>query len=416
MILEFYEWIFSIPVWLILLILFFPITIDYLRIFGKIVFLEIHKTKTNTESYFRIHDKKISVLIPAHNEESCIGESIDAALSTFYPNKEIIVIDDGSTDDTYKIASKYACKGLITLVYLNNGGSKATALNFGYYYSTGDIIITMDADTRLERHSLEKIVRRFDDNDIVAISGNIIPYGDGHITNLLTNIQRHEYASSFEIGKRYSASLNILLIVSGAFAVFRRSVINWNGLFSPNTKTEDFDKSLQIQKIGKRISFAEKSYAYTFCPSNWRTWIAQRTRWSYGHLQTLLKNKDILSSSKYRPGLRLATLDTWILDVILGFAYFIGITVLGIIIIPQILQDEIPEHVKHFGYLMLHVILVYLLAESMLFFYSRKNSNHPQPTRMLYLILLMVFFYRPLLKIVTFSGYLKVVLGKKIRW
>jgi len=407
--------------WQILLVLFFPITFDYLRTFGKIVFLEINKTRKKmlpVESYFRVHDKKISILIPAHNEESCIKESIESALDTIYPNKEIIVIDDGSTDNTYNIAKRYADKNLIKLVHLKRGGSKAAALNFGYVHSKGKIIITMDADTKLGKYSLEKIVRRFDDQKINALSGNIVPYGDDGITNLLTKIQQNEYTISFEIGKRFSAHLNILLVISGAFAVFRRGALNWNGLFCTTTMTEDFDKSMQVQKIGKEIVFAEKSYASSFCPNNWKTWITQRTRWSHGHLQTLLKNKDVLFSSRYRMGFRLAVFDTWFADVILSFLYFIGLAALtSLFITQQLLHDKIrnPE-ISELGHIMLPLFGVYFIAEFVIFFYSRSNSDVPQPLCRIYLIPVMIFFYRPLLKIIVLRGYIKAILGKKVSW
>ncbi|MDH3852847.1 MAG: glycosyltransferase [Nitrosopumilus sp.] len=416
-----YYWLPDISIWQILLVLFFPITFDYLRTFGKIIFLEIIKKRKKmlpVESYFRVHDKKISILIPAHNEESCIKESIESALDTIYPNKEIIVIDDGSTDNTYAIAKQYADKNLIKLVHLKRGGSKAAALNFGYLHSKGEIVITMDADTKLEKYALEKIVRRFDDQKVSALSGNIVPYGDDGITNILTKIQQNEYAVSFEIGKRFSAHLNVLLVISGAFAVFRRSALNWNGLFCTNTMTEDFDKSMQVQKIGKDIVFAEKSYASSFCPNNWKTWITQRTRWSHGHLQTLLKNKDVLLSSRYRTRFRLAVFDAWFADVILSFLYFIGIaSLISLFITQQLLQDRIRNtEIPELGYLMFLLFGVYFVAEFVIFCYSRHNSDTPQPLQRIYLIPVMIFFYRPLLKIVVLRGYIKAILGKKVNW
>ncbi|MDH3278775.1 MAG: glycosyltransferase [Nitrosopumilus sp.] len=414
-----YSWHSDISAWQLLLILFFPITFDYIRTFGKIAFLELNKRKNRDgviESYFKVHDKKISILIPAHNEESCIHESIEASLATFYPNKEIIVIDDGSTDNTYNIAKKYADKNLIKLVHIKKGGSKAAALNFGYTYSTGDIVITMDADTKLECHSLEKIIRKFDDQRIVAVSGNIIPLGDDHVTNLLTKIQSNEYAISFEIGKRISSCFNILLVISGAFGVFRRNALNWDGLFCTNTMTEDFDKSIKIQKMGQIISFAEKSFAHSFCPNNWRLWITQRTRWAHGHLQTLLKNKDVLFSSRYRLGFRLAVLDTWFTDVVLTILYFVGLTVLALLVGAEILQNGITEIVSDLAHVIILMFFIYFISEITIFFYSRNLSERPQPKKMVYLIPVMMFFYRPLLKIIVFRGYIKAIFRIGVKW
>ena len=412
-------WFSDVSVWQLFLVLFFPITFDYIRTFGKIIFLELNKIKNRNspiQSYFKVHDKKISILIPAHNEESCIHESIEASLATFYPNKEIIVIDDGSTDNTYNIAKKYADKNLIKLVHIKRGGSKAAALNHGYIHSTGDIVITMDADTKLECHSLEKVMRKFDDKQVVAVSGNIIPHGDDHITNLLTKIQKNEYAISFEIGKRIASCFNIMLVMSGAFGVFRREALNWNGLFCTKTMTEDFDKSMKVQTMNKVISFAEKSYAHSFCPNNWRMWITQRTRWSHGHLYTLLANRKILFSSRYRLGLRLALFDTWFTDVVLTFLYFAGLIGLGIYFGAEILQNGITDMIIDFTSAMILMFSIYFVLDVMVFFHSRKNSEHPQKIKMMYLIPIMMFFYRPLLKVIVLRGFIKVILGKKINW
>jgi len=413
------NWISNIPVWQLLLVLFFPITFDYIRTFGKIIFLELNKIKNRNSvipSYFKVHDKKISILIPAHNEESCIHESIEASLSVFYPNKEIIVIDDGSTDNTYHIAKRYANKNLIKLVHINRGGSKAAALNYGYLHSTGDIIITMDADTKLECHSLEKVMRKFDDKKIVAVSGNIIPHGDDGITNILTKIQKNEYAISFEIGKRIASCFNIMLVMSGAFGVFRREALNWNGLFSTNTMTEDFDKSMKVQTMGQVISFAEKSYAHSFCPNNWKTWITQRTRWSHGHLHTLIQNRNILFSSRCRLGLRLALFDTWFTDVILTFLFFAGLIVLGLYFGVEIIQNGVTDMIVEFVSVMILMFFIYFVLDVMVFFHSRKSSEHPQHVKMIYLIPVMMFFYRPLLKVIVLRGFIKAMLGKDIKW
>ena len=274
----------------------------------------------------------------------------------------------------------------------------------------------MDADTKLECHSLEKVMRKFDDKKVVAVSGNIIPHGDDHVTNILTKIQRNEYAISFEIGKRIASCFNIMLVISGAFGVFRRDALNWNGLFCTNTMTEDFDKSMKVQKMGHIISFAEKSYAHSFCPNNWRTWVTQRTRWSHGHLHTLLQNRDILFSSRYRFGLRLALLDTWFTDVILTALYFAGLGILSIYLGIEILQNGITDMIVEFTIVMILMFLIYFVLDVMVFSFSRQNSEHPQHVKMLYLIPVMMFFYRPLLKIIVLRGFIKAMLGRQIKW
>ena len=281
----------------LVLILLFPTIFDWSRTIAKMVLIKLKTRKQDSEKnpYFRVHDKKISILIPAHNEESCIRESIEAALATFYPNREIIVIDDCSTDKTYTIAKEYADNGLIRLLYRKTGGSKAEALNHGYLHSNGEIIVTTDADTKLGVHSLEHVIRNFDDKDVMVVSGNIsISGGDGNVNNLLTDLQKYEYQHIFEIGKVFSSLLGTLLLAAGAFSAFRRDAINWEGRFRKETLGEDFDKSIKIKKMGKKIVHVKEAIAHTHCPNNFDALKRQRNRWASGQMTTILQHRAVL--------------------------------------------------------------------------------------------------------------------------
>jgi len=382
---------------------------------GKIIFLELKTTKHSHEKpYYMVHDCTVSILIPAHNEESSIKQSIEAALATSYPNKEIIVINDGSTDDTYEIAKKYISKG-VKLLYIKRGGSKADALNYGILYSTGEIIITMDADTVIEKYSIEGIVRKFDDPDVMAVSGNVrIKLGDDNIINTLTHLQKYEYQNIFDLSRQCLSILNILLLVSGAFAAFRREAINWEGRFSKDTLCEDLDKTLQVQKMGKKIVFAREAHAYTFCPNNLQDFIRQRNRWAYGQIKNLQKHKNVFLSSKYNTRFRLAMYDMVMMDVILNASSIISIIILSVIIlIPIIISFDYTlfnDIVAKLAFL----LLLYVIVEGIVFFYlySRKLVGF----RSIYLIPIMVFLYRPMMKVITLRAHLSAIIGRKNFW
>ena len=120
------------------------------------------REKSKKKISMNVPYSRITILIPAHNEEYGIKESIESALATDYPDKEIIVIDDGSTDDTHLIASKFAEKGLIKLIHRDTAsGSKATALNYGANYATGNYFVCMDGDTKLDKGLFEKCHGKF---------------------------------------------------------------------------------------------------------------------------------------------------------------------------------------------------------------------------------------------------------------
>jgi cellulose synthase/poly-beta-1,6-N-acetylglucosamine synthase-like glycosyltransferase len=115
---------------------------------------------------------KVSLIIPAHNEEKMIVRAIESALETDYPYKEVIVVDDGSKDKTYQQAYPYSQKGLIKLLHRDvASGSKATALNYGLVFASGDVIVVVDADTLIERDSLKEIVKPFSIPNVSAVSG-----------------------------------------------------------------------------------------------------------------------------------------------------------------------------------------------------------------------------------------------------
>lgn len=411
----FFYWIQNLSILDLLVFLLFPAIFDYSRMIGKIIFLELNKTTNfNKKPYYKVHDPKVSILIPAHNEELSITQSIKATLATSYPNKEVIVIDDGSTDNTYNITKKYVDQG-VKLLHLKSGGSKADALNHGYLYCTGKIVIIIDADTVIEKHSIEHIVRKFDDKNVMAVSGNVrITTGDNDIINTLTRLQKYEYQNIFEMSRQCLSLLNILLLVSGAFAAFRPEAINWEGRFCKDTLCEDLDKTLQVQKMGKKIAFAKDAYAYTYCPNKIRDFARQRNRWSYGQVKNLLKHKNVFLRSSYKRRFRLAFYDMMVMDVLLNFTCVTAIGVLSAItIIPIIttfdftlLEEILPK--------MMLLLLLYLASETIVFSYLRYQKL--VTIKSIYLIPIMVFLYRPMMRIITLKAQLNALTGRKNSW
>lgn len=405
----FFLWLASLSFWDLLLIFLVPAVVDYSRSFGKSIFLLLHHVKERKKQKLRASlqpNFKISLLIPAHDEEVGIRHALEAAIDSTYKNKEIIVIDDGSTDNTYKIAQEFAQKGLIKLVRREKGsGSKAGALNYGTAYATGDIIMCIDADTLIERKSLDEIAKYFEDKKITAVSGNVrILSGDNGVQNLLTKLQSYEYIISMEMGRRYNAILNSLLIISGAFGAFRKEIFSGIGMYDKDTITEDFDLTVKVRKSGGRLAFGEESVAWTFCPNSWRSWWKQRIRWSHGQMATLIKHRDILSTSGYRSALIMSVYDMWVMDVVflvLRLAWF-----------PFI----IFQFKEVFVYLMALFFIVYMLSETFVLVSAAILSPRKSDLRFAYLAPVMVFFYRPLYSLLRFVAFLTWIFGKNVKW
>ena len=196
----FIEWLGTLTIIQVISILVFAI-IDMGRNFGKILALTIHRLRIKAAPPRKVitNRPKITLLIPAHNESVSIKKTIISILENNYPNREIIIIDDYSTDDTFEQASEFEKKGLIRIFQRKEGkGSKAAAINFGAVYATGDILMIMDGDTLIERNVLKEIAKYMDDPKVAAVAGNVrILSGDNGINNILTKCQSYEIRSSF---------------------------------------------------------------------------------------------------------------------------------------------------------------------------------------------------------------------------
>lgn len=235
----------------------------------------------------------VSILVPAHNEENTIEGTIDSLIETSYPHKEIIVIDDGSEDDTYSVASKYVPQ--ITLLSKKNGG-KSSAINYGLLFSKGEIIVTVDADCIVGFNSIEELVRRFRNDSIMAVAGNIKVLNR---ENLLTKAQALEYIVSINIIRRALDLFGAVTVIPGALGAIRRKVIEGSGGYDNDTLTEDYDMTTKTLKTGKIVQSSSFAISYTVAPDNMRDFYKQRKRWYRGNTQGIFKHIDALSNYRY---------------------------------------------------------------------------------------------------------------------
>ncbi|MDI6821741.1 MAG: glycosyltransferase [Actinomycetota bacterium] len=223
------------------------------------------------------HNPRVSILVPAYNEEKVIGNCINWLLQTTYPNYEIIVVDDGSTDGTADEVLKFA-HYQVKLIRKPNGG-KASALNEGIRNSDGEILVMMDADTKFEPNTVGELVRHFKDPKIGAVSGNIKV---GNRNTILTLWQSMEYIMSCNLDRRMMSILNCITVVPGPVGAFRREAIEEAGYFSSETLAEDTDMTMSIRKLGYKICYEDHAVAWTEAPNDLSGLWKQRYRWSYG--------------------------------------------------------------------------------------------------------------------------------------
>jgi len=238
----------------------------------------------------------VAVVIPAFNEEKVIVKTVEAILDSNYPHFEIVVVDDGSGDETLERLKESFGNNPKVLIYSKENEGKAVALNFGINRTQAEIIITLDADTIFRKDTISKLVRGFVDQRVGAIAGNAKV---GNRINILTRWQALEYITSQNFDRRAFEIINCITIVPGAVGAWRREVILEAGGFSGETLAEDADLTFGILRNGHRVLYEDEAIAYTEAPDNSRDFVKQRFRWMFGNLQAVWKHKDTFGRKRY---------------------------------------------------------------------------------------------------------------------
>lgn len=238
---------------------------------------------------------KISIVIPAHNEEKTIQKTVLSALGSIYKKKEIIVINDGSTDDTLRILKEIQLeyKNLIIIDKSNEG--KASALNTAIFkYVTGDIVVILDADTKIDKRSLSEINLTFQNPEIIAASSNI---RIAHPKKFIEWYQFYEYIYSCH-SRGTQSMINSQYVIGGAGSIFRTDILKSVNGYKLNTLTEDIDMTLKIiQKYGNTkhsLGYISNSILYTDPVHNINDLVKQRYRWKLGLFIALYKYKSLI--------------------------------------------------------------------------------------------------------------------------
>lgn len=268
------------------------------------------KAIPTSDSNFSPH---VSVVIAAYNEEKVIVKTIESILKSDYPNFEVIIVDDGSTDHTSKVVQdNFALHPQVRLITKTNGG-KSSAINRGIRKARGEIIVALDADTLIRKDAISRMLRHFIDPMVAAVSGNIKV---GNVNNLLTNWQHIEYVTGFNLERRAFSMFNCITVVPGAIGAWRKEAVIKCGLYKEDTLAEDTDLTLQLLKEGYKIEFEEFAFAYTEAPSDLNSLFKQRFRWTYGTLQCLWKYRKELFNPKRKSLGFIALPNMWLFQFI----------------------------------------------------------------------------------------------------
>jgi len=359
------------------------------------------KYKEKKETLNTAYQPKVSVIVPAYNEEVNAVRTVDYLLNSTYPNIEVIFVDDGSKDSTFeKVNSAFKDNSRVRVLTKPNGG-KAAALNFGIEQASGEILVCIDADTILPADAITKMIPYFADEKVGAVAGNVRV---GNTLNMLTNWQSIEYTTSQNFDRRAYDSVNAILVVPGAIGAFRKSAMQDIDGFTTDTLAEDCDLTLRMLRAGYIIRTCNEALALTEAPETLNSFLKQRARWTFGMMQSFWKHRDLLFSFK-KPNIGLVALPNLL---IFNFLIPLFSPLVDILFIIGLFSRDADQYL--FFYLLYY--FVDCLIASLAYHYDNQKFDLKKA---LYLFV-QRFIYRQLLFYVLFKGYMKALKGELVSW
>jgi len=351
----------------------------------------------------------VSIIVPAYNEELTAAATIRHLLEQDYPAFEIVFVNDGSTDQTYQnVSTAFGQEPRVRILTKLNGG-KAAALNEGIAAARGQVLVCIDADTRLLPDAVSKLVKRMlttppDGKRIGAVAGNVKV---GNERNLLTKWQSIEYTTAQNFDRRAFDLVNGITVVPGAIGAFRKEAIAAAGGFTSDTLAEDCDLTIRIIRAGFRVVNCTDAIALTEAPETLRQFMKQRFRWSFGVMQAFWKNRDACFNYRYG-GLGLVALPNILLFQVLLplLAPMADLMLLFGLLWNRHNPASMEKIAAYYGVFLLVDLLVSLVA-----FLFEKEKLHK-----LVWLLPQRFAYRQLMYVVLYKAIRKAIKGESQGW
>jgi peptidoglycan-N-acetylglucosamine deacetylase len=265
---------------------------------------------------------KISILIPCWNEEKSVRSCVESCLNQSRKFDQILVVNDGSTDNTLKILKSFG-KKITVISYKNASGSKSFAQERGFEYITGDIMVTTDADTILDKDFVNNIIRDFKDPQVAAVAG----YVRSLKRNWITLCRAFDYVIGQNIYKLAQNYLGYIFVIPGASCAFRTEPFRKYVGFDHDTITEDLDFTYKLHKNNQKIKYNDKAIVYTQDPDTLTSYIGQMRRWYGGGWQNLIKhfNEDLIDDPRRVIELSLIYIEGVVFSVLLFIVPIINI-------------------------------------------------------------------------------------------
>jgi cellulose synthase/poly-beta-1,6-N-acetylglucosamine synthase-like glycosyltransferase/peptidoglycan/xylan/chitin deacetylase (PgdA/CDA1 family)/spore germination protein YaaH len=363
------------------------------------------------------YQPSVTVLIPAYNEETVIRDTVRSALSSEYPKLEVLVVDDGSVDRTAELVrADFGRDPRVRLLMQSNHG-KPSALNHGLSEATGEIVVSIDADTIVDPDAIRLLVRHFADPKVAAVAGNVKVINRNR---WLTRWQALEYITSQNLEKRAFDLLNCIPVVPGAVGAWRTDLLRAHGGFSGDTVAEDTDLTLTIRRGGWKILYDEEAIGRTEVPETVDMLIRQRFRWTFGTLQAIWKHRDTVGKAEYGTLGWIAVPNIFLFQIVLPLVspvidlLFVltlalwGLAQLRVTRLPQLwTSQDVERSLIFFALFMLIDLFTCVVAFAL--------EKHEDWT-LLAPLLLQRFYYRQMMYVVLFRALKEAVQGRPVGW
>jgi cellulose synthase/poly-beta-1,6-N-acetylglucosamine synthase-like glycosyltransferase/spore germination protein YaaH/peptidoglycan/xylan/chitin deacetylase (PgdA/CDA1 family) len=360
---------------------------------------------------------KVTVLVPAYNEEAVICDTIRSSLSSDYPELETLVVDDGSIDRTAELVrSNFGRDPRVRLLLQANHG-KPSALNHGLSEATGEIIVSIDADTIVDSNAIPLLVRHFADPRVGAVAGNVKVMNRNR---WLTRWQALEYITSQNLEKRAFDLLNCIPVVPGAVGAWRTDLLRSHGGFSGDTVAEDTDLTLTIRRDGWKILYDEEAIGRTEVPDTVDALIRQRFRWTFGTMQAIWKHRDTVGKPQYGTLGWIAVPNIFLFQIVLPLVspvidlLFVltlalwGLAQLRVTRLPQLwTSQDVERSLIFFAIFMLIDLFTCVIAFAL---EKREDWTLLAP------LILQRFYYRQMMYVVLFRALKEAVQGRPVGW
>lgn len=337
----------------------------------------------------------VSVIVPGKDEGSNYWQLAHTLAEQSYQNYELIVVDDGSSDDSPTIGRTLEELGKIDLFLRNEvRGGKASAANLALRYASGSFVVHLDADTSLDRDALERILIPFYlDERIGAVGGSICARNGDR--NLCTMLQSIEYYLTMTVGRQVAAHLGILRIISGAFGAFRREILDRVGGWDIGPGL-DGDLTVKVRKAGYRIHFEHRAIALTDVPTSFPKLAKQRRRWERSLIRFRLRKhvNVFFAQENFSFSNFFSFLENLFFNLVLTLSWYVYI------------YDALIHFTDQIGYIILTNILLYTASNFLAFgAFILLTKRWKGTIRLVPYLPLMVFYMGYFMRVVRSVSY-----------